>query len=318
MMSPIKRTAVIGAGAMGSAYAEKIYAADKDSVAFIAGGKRYDRLKDAGVIVNGKHCPIAVTRPEEIERPFDLILVAVKHHHLPGALRDMEKGVGENTRILSVMNGIESEEQIGGVYGKDKVLYAVAVGIDALREGNRLTYTTPGKLFFGEAENHVISDRVKGLQAFFDRVGIPWETPEDMLRVLWWKFMVNVGMNQVSVVMRADYGFFQKSVEARALMGEAMKEVIELARLTQVNLTEKDIMDWYTVMGGLSPHGKTSMLQDIEAGRKTEMEMLGGRVVEMGRRYGIPTPVNQALTTIIRIIERQATAGSRHSLSPRS
>ncbi|MBW1771542.1 MAG: ketopantoate reductase family protein [Deltaproteobacteria bacterium] len=306
MIAPIKRIAVIGAGAMGSAYAEKIYAMDGESIFFIAAGERYDRLKRSGVVVNGKHCPIAVIKPEDIQTPFDLLIVAVKHHHLPEAIKDMKQGIGENTCILSVMNGIESEEQIAEVYGKDRVLYAVAVGIDALREGNRLTYSTPGKLFFGEADNHVPSGRVKDLQDFFDGAGIPWQTPDDMVRILWWKFMVNVGMNPVSVLMRANYGVFQTSGETRALMGAAMKEVIALAEAARVNLSEKDIEDWYTVMEGLSPHGKTSMLQDIEAGRKTEIEMLGGKVTELGRRYGIPTPVNEALLTIIKVLERHA------------
>lgn len=318
MTAPIKRIAVIGAGAMGSAYAEKIYAMDGDSISFIATGERYDRLKRAGVVVNGKHCPIAVIKPEDIQTPFDLLIVAVKHHHLPGAIEDMKPGIGENTRILSVMNGIESEEQIAEVYGKDKVLYAVAVGIDALREGNCLTYSTPGKLFFGEAENHVPSARVKEFQDFFDKAGIPWQTPDDMIRILWWKFMVNVGMNPVSVLMRANYGVFQSSGETRALMGTAMKEVIDLAEAVRVNLSEKDIEDWHTVMEGLSPHGKTSMLQDIEAGRKTEIEMLGGKVTELGHRYGVPTPVNAALLTIIKVLEKHAMSGAQHFPPPLS
>lgn len=316
MIAPIKNIAVIGAGAVGAAYAEKIYALDSKSISFIAGRERYDRLKKSGVIVNREPCPIAVVKPEDIGRPFDLVMVAVKHHHLPEAIKDMRLAVGENTLILSLMNGIESEAQIAKVYGKDKVLYAVVVGIDALREGNSLTYTTPGKVFFGEAKNHEHSERVMGLQAFLDRAGIPWETPVDMLRILWWKFMVNVGLNQVSVVMRANYGVFQSSVETRALMGEAMQEVIELAKAAQVNLTEKDIDDWNEVMEGLSPHGKSSMLQDIEAGRKTEVEMLGGKVIEMGRHYDIPTPVNKALMTIIKIIEKHAMSGHSPS-SPR-
>ena len=306
MISPIKRTAVIGAGALGSAYAEKIYAMDRGSISFIAGGDRYDRLKSSGIIVNGEQCPVVVVKPEDITAPFDLVIVAVKHHHLPEAIKDMKQGIGRDTCILSVMNGIDSDEQIAEAYGKDNVLYGVAVGIDALRAGNSLTYTTLGKVFFGEAENHVVSTRVKALQDFFERVGIPWETPEDMLRILWWKFMVNVGLNQVSVVMRANYGAFQSSGEARVLMGEAMQEVIDLAKAARINLTEKDIEDWNEVMKGLSPQGKTSMLQDIEAGRKTEMDMLGGKVIELGQKYGIPTPVNSALMTIIKVIEKQA------------
>jgi len=304
MTSPVQSVAVIGAGAMGSAYGAKIFAMDRKCICFVAGGERYERLKAQGVIVNGKHCPIPVKRPEEQGPPADLLIVSVKHHQLPQAIKDMKHHIGEGTRILSLMNGIESEEQIGRTYGMDKVLYAVAVGIDALREGNRVTYSTMGKLFFGEADNRVRSDRVKRLQDFFDRAGIVWETPDDMVRTLWWKFMVNVGLNQVSAILGASYNVFQTSEEARTLMTEAMQEVIELAGAAGVNLSYQDIEAWCSVMAGLAPHGKTSMLQDMEAGRKTENEMLGGKVVALGRQYGLLTPVNKTLASIIRVLEQ--------------
>ena len=133
------------------------------------------------------------------------------------------------------MNGLDSEEIIGAAYGMDKVLYAISVGIDAVREGNQITYTKPGMHYFGEATNTQVSPRVEAVQDAFRRARIPHETPHDMLRMLWWKFMVNVGANQASAVMRAPYGVFQSSPQARALMEALMREVIQLARVAGVN-----------------------------------------------------------------------------------
>jgi len=132
--------------------------------------------------------------------------VALKHHHLEEAVQGLEKLVGDSTTIISIMNGLESEEYIGSIYGMDKVLYAVSVAIDALRQGNQITYTKPGKHYFGEAINAHLSQRVLQVQEAFDRAGIVYETPEDMIRMMWWKFMVNVGVNQASAVMRAPFG----------------------------------------------------------------------------------------------------------------
>jgi len=202
------------------------------------------------------------------------------------------------------MNGIDSEEQIAAVYGTDKVLFAVAVGIDAVREGNCITYTKPGKLLFGEAKNLVLSERIKQVQSLFHRAGIPYETPDDMIRILWWKLMINVGINQASAVLRAPYGVFQNSQEARELMESAMREVVVLAKAAKVNLSEEDVIDWYSLLSGLSPQGKTSMVQDVEAKRKTEVEMFAGKVIELGKTYGIPTPVNETLFRLIKIIEQ--------------
>jgi 2-dehydropantoate 2-reductase len=138
----------------------------------------------------------------------------------------------------------------------------------------------------------------------FDGAGIVTEIPIDMMRMSWWKFMVNVGVNQASAVMRAPYGVLQSSPDARALMETLMRETIVLAQHVGVNLGEQDLEEWNAVLRSLSPEGKTSMLQDIEAGRKTEVEIFAGKVVELGKTYGIPTPVNQTLLSIIHVLEQ--------------
>ncbi|MFZ0451440.1 MAG: ketopantoate reductase family protein [Desulfatiglandaceae bacterium] len=304
-MEKTGKVIILGAGAMGAFFAARFFDADKGATAVVARGKRYDRLKKDGLVVNGKSYAIPVIHPDEAAEPAGFIIVALKHHHLTEALPDLKNLVGPQTTIISVMNGLDSEKIIGAIYGMNKVLYTISVGIDALRDGNRLTYTKPGKHYFGEAVNAEVSPRVRHAQEAFERAGIPYETPPDMIRMIWWKFMINVGMNQASAVMRAPYGVFQSSPDARALMESLMQEVIALAEASGVNLVEKDIEDWYAFLDTLSPVGKTSMLQDIEAGRKTEIEIFGGKMVELGKELGIPTPVNQTLFHIITVLEQQ-------------
>ncbi len=303
-MQPIRKVVIFGAGAMGGYFAAQFLNAPDFSTAVLARGERYARLKRAGLIVNGRHYTLSVIDPDEGSEPADLIIVALKNYHLPEAVSDLKAVIGDQTTIISVMNGLDSEEIIGAVYGMDKLLYTVSVGIDAQRDGNRISYTRPGKHYIGNAVNTHIDARVRRVQVAFERAGITYETPVDMLRILWWKFMVNVGMNQASAVMRATYGVFQTSPEAQALMEALMHEVIVLAEHTGINLKEKDIADWYAFLNTLSPQGKTSMLQDIEAGRKTEVEAFGGKVVALGERYGVPTPINQTIVRIIQVLER--------------
>lgn len=303
-MEEIKKVAILGAGAMGAYFAGRFFDTAGFSTVLIAKGNRLDRLKSKGLVVNGKSYAIPVIHPDEATSPVDLIIVALKHHHLEEAVQGLEKLVGDSTTIISVMNGLESEEYIGSIYGMDKMLYAVSVAIDALRQGNQITYTKPGKHYFGEAINTHLSQRVLRVQEAFDRAGIVYETPEDMIRMMWWKFMVNVGVNQASAVMRAPFGVFQKSPEAQGLMEALMREVIALTDVMDVNLTNRDIEEWYPFLNVLSPQGKTSMLQDIEAGRKTEVEMFGEKIVELGKTHGVPTPVNQTVLQIIRVLEQ--------------
>jgi len=302
-MSSGVNIAVIGAGAMGSVYAGKFHDMDGASVSLIAGGERRLRLREQGLTVNGRHFPLPVTDPGETVPPADLVIVAVKHHHMAETIRDMACVVGTDTTILSVMNGIESEEQIGAVYGMDRVLYAVSVGIDALRQDDQVVYTKQGTLFFGEADNPVISEQVRKVCDLFDRAGITYEVPDDMMRHLWWKFMINVGINQVSAVLRAPFSVFHKSAHARELMEQSMREVMAIAHAKGINLYEEDITNWYAFMSQLSPTGRTSMLQDVEAKRKTEVEMFAGKIIELGERHAVPTPVNTVLFKAIKAIE---------------
>jgi len=305
MKPSIETISIIGAGALGAAYGGLLHDMDVRSVSFVAGGNRFERLRNEGLIVNGKRYIIPVVLPEDLSAPADLIIVAVKYHHLDDAIRDMRNRVGAETAIISVMNGIESEERIGSVYGMGKVLYAVSVAIDALREGNRVNYRNQGKIFFGEARNTFLTDRVKRIQALFDKAGINYETPPDMMRVMWWKFMINVGINQASAVLRAPFLVFQTSEEARNLMESAMLEVIMLSEKAGANLTHEDIERFNKILLDMNPQGKTSMLQDVEARRKTEVEMLAGKVIALGRQYNVSTPVNQRLFDLIKEIEEK-------------
>jgi 2-dehydropantoate 2-reductase len=302
MSEPMDKIAVIGAGALGAIYGSLLFKAYPGYVSLIAAGARHDRLQRDGVVVNGERFLIPAARPQDAS-PADLVIVAVKHHQLDQALQDMKQAVGPRSTILSVMNGIDSEERIGAVYGMDRVLFGLALGIDAVRVSNAVSYRNQGRILFGEKSNRVLSDRVRRIGAIFDAAGIAHVTPPDMIRSLWFKYMINVGANQVSAVLGADYGTLRTSGRARELMDAAMREVIALARAQRVDLGEDDIGEWYRVLETLDPAGKTSMLQDVEAGRKTEVEMLAGTAIELGGRLSVPTPVNRELLEALHRLE---------------
>jgi 2-dehydropantoate 2-reductase len=302
-MTEIHQVAILGAGAMGAYFASRFAADSGFTTTLLADGERKDRLNAGGLIVNGQPLHLPARSASECSVPADLILVAVKHHHLADSLSGLDPLVGENTVFLSVMNGLDSEEMIAAKFGSGKVLYAISLGIDAVREGNVITYTKPGVHYFGEARNEIYSGKVLAVQEAFDRAGVAYQIPDDMLRMLWWKFMFNVGINQASSVLGAPYGVFHTDQNARGLMESLMREVLILAQASEVNLTEQDLLDWYPVLHRLSPLGKTSMLQDFEAGRKSELEIFSGRVIQMGQKLGIPTPVNRAVNQILQVYE---------------
>lgn len=282
--------------------------------AFLADDHRAEQLRRHGVSVNGEVLRLTVyTWENPPPEPPRFIMVAVKHQHLPEVCRRIGSITAEYTTILSVMNGIDSEEDLkraAGAGGGGVVLPAMVAGMDAVRRndgrgGAEVRYTQLGKVFFGGA-----AAPVESMRAFLEGSGIPCVVSQDIHREIWNKFMLNVGINQWSAVLRAPYRHFHHEGPGRTLMRMAMQEVLAVAGKRGINLTEDDLERWFSVVETLSPDGKTSMLQDVEAQRKTEVEMFAGRMVEMGAELQVPTPVNTVLLHTIRGMEEVFVAQS--------
>jgi len=303
-MTTINKVCVAGLGAIGSAYAARFFEKDPGLVSAIVDRERLERYVRLGVSVNGKVYPFHLVTPETADGAADLIMIAVKHHHLAECVREIRPFVGRQTIVLSLLNGITSEELVGKEFGPEKVLYSFVIGTDAVREGTSTRYSRLGQIVFGERTNLTHSPKVAPVKELFDHVGIPYRIPDDMLRELWWKFMMNVGINQMSAVLRATYGVFSTVSEARELMEAACREVLRIGEKVGISLREDDIQEYLRVIATLSPEGKTSMLQDVEAGRKTEVEIFAGTVSELGRRYGLETPLNDCLLRMIHVLEQ--------------
>ncbi|WP_319416679.1 ketopantoate reductase family protein [Marispirochaeta aestuarii] len=295
--------AVIGAGALGLLYGAPLATLLKDKLFFIAEGDRVRRINETVYSINGKEHRFQAFSPDQLGEKPDIVLVAVKNHHLESIVPLLDALLEEGTLVVSVLNGIDSERFIEERFPQAKVLYSVAVGMDAVKEGNSLNYSNPGKLLLGTKNNDSRDGDLNELTALLDTAGIPWDVPEDIIRSLWWKWMINIGMNQVSAVTGAPYGVFHTDKTVQALMEDAMLETVRVAKAEGVDLRDGDVPAWYSIMNKLGPEGKTSMLQDVEARRKTEVEAFAGKLMERAKKHSIPVPVNQTLFRIIKTKE---------------
>jgi 2-dehydropantoate 2-reductase len=294
-MDTIRRVAILGAGAMGAMYAAHLQKVPTLKVWTVARGERAERLRRDGVTVNDEHVSLDVFDPgvDAPTQTVDLVLVAVKHHHLEAALADVQPLVGQDTIFLSVLNGLDSEPAIDARFGDGSALLCIALGMDAVRVGQDIKYANAGTLTFGEPDNTTISERVERVQHLLDAAGLGQQTPADMRHAMWWKFMVNVGINQASALCRAPYAVMRDSPDANALMRCLIDEVVALSHREGVPLGEDDVARWFEVLEGLDAKAKTSMLQDIEAGRETEVDIFAGKIVRLGEQHGVPTPNNR-------------------------
>lgn len=299
MSQAIESVAVVGAGAMGAMYAAHFVDGGLRT-SLVASGERARRLRADGLLVNGAPLPAGVLDPgADPPKPVDLVLVAVKHHDLPAAMADVAPFVGTETTLVSVLNGLDSEEVLAERFGPQGVLLCIALGMAAGREGREVTYLSPGQLTLGTAPGLADPSRVHRVAEALDRAGLSWETPQDMRHEMWWKFMVNTCINQASAVLRRPYADFTVEGPARSLMLALRDEVIAVSGPEGVPLGEADCERWEQVLAGLPGEGRTSMLQDVLAGRPTEVALFADRVVELGRRHGVPTPHNQTISWIL-------------------
>ncbi len=234
--------------------------------------------------------------------PVDLLLVAVKATVLEQAIQDIAKFVGPDTVILSVLNGITSEEHIDAAY-PGHTLWSVAIGMDATRTGRTLVFNQAGRIQFGERSGEM-TDRVQAVADYLDECGIANEPCGDILYKQWNKLMVNDGLNQAAAAFDQPYGGLRQPGEAQDMMRAAMQEVIRLANLEGVPLPpDNDVRFIDAMMPTFNPDGMPSMRQDVLAKRPTEVEEFAGVVRQRAKKYGMPTPANDFFYTRIREIE---------------
>jgi len=300
----IKTVSIIGQGALGTLFGKIIIDnLGKNTVRFIADKDRIARYQKEGVYSNGEKCNFLYLDSEAPCESADLVIFSVKFTQMEDAIKTARNQIGKNTIILSLLNGIVSEEIIGQAYGMDKILYSVAQGMDAVKRGNMLTYTLPGRIEFGEADGSY-SDKVKAVDDFFTKAGIAHGIPKDMMHKIWSKWMLNVGVNQVVTAYETTYRSVQNNGDIRNQMIAAMHEVVAIANLKGIDLNETDIRYWLNeVLAPMSGDAMPSMRQDTEAHRKTEVDLFAGTIIKLGKEYGIPTPVNQFLYDRIKEIE---------------
>lgn len=288
----IQRIDIIGLGALGVMYADFFTGKlGKERVRVLADGERIARYRKENITFNGKVCDFNYCDAAEETEPSQLLLFTVKYGALEQAMEEAAHLVGPDTILLSALNGIRSEEDLGRKFGKEKVVHCIAQKMAAMKEGNAAVCTNPGELALGVLDGGK-TENLSVVKSFFDETGFAYSCPEDMRHAMWAKLLCNVGVNQTLALYKGTYRMVQQDGEAREMMKAAMRETILVANAEGVALTEKDLEEWVTIIDGLNPDGEPSMRQDSKAGRKTEVVLFAGTICELGKKHCIPTPVN--------------------------
>lgn len=298
----MSKITIVGMGALGVLYGDMILKnMGEESFTFLADEERIARYRREGVFCNGKKCDFPMSAEPS---PTELLIFAVKGTGLHEAMELAAGAVGSDTVIISLLNGISSEELLAERFGAGKVVHCIAQGMDAVKLGNKLSYEHAGELRIGtpDPSGQPLVDRVAYILA---KAGIPYVKEEDILHRLWGKWMLNVGVNQVVMMEEGTYGTVQKPGKARDMMYAAMEEVVALSQKAGTGVTREDLDGYVALLDSLNPDGMPSMRQDGLAHRYSEVELFSGTVLKKAREYGVETPINRLLYDRIKEMEAE-------------
>lgn len=300
---PIKNVLICGIGAIGSIYAVKLLENKKCNLKILVDETRFEKYKQNGLKFNDKKYYFDyVLAQNENNFKADLIIIAVKNNGLTWAIKNIKNFLTKDTIIMSLLNGITSEDEILEEYNNAKVLYSYFVGHTSTRIGREITFDGVGNIIFG-ALNDNLKKEVKEVENFFKENKITYEISEDINYARFCKFMMNVGLNQVSALSRAEYKIFQQKGSNYNLMLKLFEEVSLLAKSMGVKDHQNLIPDALKYLDLMIPNGKSSMLQDILNKNKTEVEIFSKTVIDMAAKHNIQTPYNQVVYEMICALE---------------
>lgn len=299
----IKKIAVLGAGAVGSYIIWGLSQRDDIELGVVAEGERAERLKQNGIKINDVVYRPKVWPPQEAHGA-DMLVVALKYGSLPNALESIKTVVGENTIVMSLMNGVDSEEIISSAIDASHIMYSVIKVASHQEDGGyRFGPVTTIGIIFGELYAPFESERVKAVEMLFEGTEIHYRHTDFIREEMWSKFRLNVCNNLPQAVLGAGVGCYRDSEHMKAISDGLRRELEAIAAAKGIDISKADTS---SSKGSLvPPTARYSTLQDLDAGRHTEIDMLSGALIRMGKELGIATPYNEYTYHIIKALEEK-------------
>lgn len=307
------RILVIGAGAMGSIFGSALARADASVVFHDKRPEVVAAIRDRGLRLTGV-LGESLVRHEAFADPdtageADMVLVQVESSATAAAARIAARWLSETGFALTLQNGIGNWEALAEVLGAHRVLAGSTYNSGAGLGPADVLHSNLGPTELGEIDGRD-SARAREVAASFTRAGVPAEVSRNVVGVVWSKFVHNCAINPVSAITGLRAGQIARCADAARLLDLVLDEVLAVVEASGVTLPEAD------PRGHIHDHSwerynQPSMLQHIEAGRPTEIDALNGALVAKGRTLGVPTPVNEAVTLVVK--GREAANAARRS-----
>lgn len=298
----IKKVAVLGAGAVGSYIIWGVSGCKDIQIGVVAEGERAERLKK-GCVINGNTYYPEVWTPQEA-KGADLLIVSLKYGALPSALESIRTITEKNTVVMSLMNGVDSEEIISSVIEESNILYSL-IKIASHKEEKGFVFDPESTIgiIFGELTAPYESERIKAIKELFGKAGIHCRSTEYIREEIWSKFRLNVCNNLPQAILGAGVGCYKDSIHMKAISDGLKRELETIAAAKGIDISKAAVSSAHG--SAVPPSARYSTLQDLDAGRHTEIDMFSGALIHMGEELGIPVPYNTFTYHMIKALEEK-------------
>ena len=307
---------VLGAGSLGSVIGGALARSDHEVTLVSRNAAHVAAIRRRGLTLvderGATRIPVAAATSVDGLAPPDLLIVLVKSFDTRAALEAAAHLIGDDTLILTLQNGVGCEEIIASIAGRSRLVAGRTFVGGRMTEPGVVEFGIEGRTtVLGELDGR-LTDRLQALADTFDGAGMAVEISTDIVAMMWEKLFVNVATGAWSALTGLPYGELSIHPDVGRMAVATVAEAMAVAHALGIAVTTCDPeVPWRRAWEGL-PYGfKASMLQSVEKGSRTEVDVMHGAVTAAGRRTGVPTPVNDALVAAMHGLERRLELGDR-------
>ena len=296
------RILVFGAGSIGSLIGGLL--SRKYDVTLLGRKKHMDEMKKNGLKITGKTNNVFYPKTAtKISGKYDLIILTVKAYDTEESMEILKPIIDSNTVILSLQNGLGNEEIIVNSRGNKGVLRGITNhGVIFVKPGE-IHHSGMGETVIGEIDGKT-TERIKKICSIFNSVGIKTRISNDIKKDVWSKTIINSAINPITAITGLKNGYLLKILGLTKLMEQVCIEGMRVANKSGV-FFDFDVFEKTKKIASLTVNNKSSMLQDLQNRKKTEIDFINGAIVEIGKKHGIDTPLNSMLTGMVKVLEKR-------------
>jgi 2-dehydropantoate 2-reductase len=296
------KIAIFGSGGVGGYFGGKLAAAGED-VTFLARGAHLKALQDNGLHIASPlgdvHLPKvqAADRPQAIG-PADVVLFTIKLYDVDAAAATLGPLIGPETVVITLQNGVDAIDMVAKHVGEEHVAGGAAYIVVVVDQPGRLRHTGGQNLVFGERDGRR-SDRLVAFEEAGKRAGFGAKASSEVETDLWIKFVRLSAWSGMTAVTRSPMGVLRDDPELFEMMMTATKEAIAVGTARGITFPADIVESTLAMIPNFPAASKSSMLEDLERGRRLELPWLSGAVVRIGREVGVPTPVHRFINAVL-------------------